>query len=191
MRLTFIPMLTLSATCCVGQALMPNDITWDDSTGITDNCPSNLWINVIPPMVTDSTNGITLSASSIFNDGFHFLWSPVQGFEDGDGWMASDNTYPQWWQIQFASSVIGKEYAISIHAGGLGDFTDVVVAGSNNGSTWINIQTNNIAHGNGIVTNSIINTIGYTYYRFTQDNWTGLDAPQNATVNYIQLKGCQ
>lgn len=186
-----ILILLLSGSMALAQSFTFKDLAFMAQEQAIDQCPQANWVEVIPPMVTDSTNGITLSASSIVGDPFHKLWSPVQGFVDGNGWMAVDATYPQYWQIQFASGVIGKQYLISIASGGSADFTDVIVAGSNNGSTWVNIQTNNIQHGAATYTNTIVNTSSYVYYRFTQDNWSGADAPQNATVNFIQMLGCQ
>lgn len=187
-----ILILLLSGSLCLGQSFTFKDLAFlAQEQAAVDTCPQANWVELIPPMVTDTTNGITLSASSIVGDPFHKLWSPVQGVNDGNGWMAVDQTYPQWWQIQFASGVIGKQYAICIQSGGPLDFTDVIVGGSNNGSTWVNIQTNNVQHGTTIYTNSIVNTVTYVYYRFTQDNWTGADPAQNATINFIQMLGCQ
>lgn len=145
----------------------------------------------IPVMATDSTNGIVLSASSLDTDGHHFLWSPVQGFIDGNGWAASDFSLPQWWQIQFPYGVTANSYALSFKAGAPADTIDIIVSGSNNGSTFVQLVTNTLVAGSLlIVTNNIPNSTSFTYYRLTADNWQGPDQPQGTSYNYVQIFGC-
>lgn len=121
-----------------------------------------------PIMTSNNTNGYVASCSNRYNSNYE----PFYAFNRNHGgdrytW-ATTNSLPQWIQIKFPSAVcIRKLITFNRNESNIRAVSTFVFQGSNNGSSWTNIQTCNIASSAAHykATFDIDNTTNYLYYR--------------------------
>lgn len=115
-------------------------------TGITGATGSAGYINglvpsntgVIPIMTSDTTNGFTISASSVFSSVYE-PWKACDG-NSATAWAMLGNTFPSTWQVICPSPVAIWSIQISKRETVGGEWIDTFYfEGSNDGSTWTSL----------------------------------------------------
>lgn len=127
-------------------------------------------LTIATPIMTSNTSpsGYVASCSNRYNSNYE----PFYAFNRSHGgdrytW-ATTNNLPQWIQIKFPSAVcIRKLITFNRNESNIRAVSTFVFQGSNNGSSWTNIQTCNIASSSAHykATFDIDNTKKYLYYR--------------------------
>lgn len=142
-----------------GTTFMLSNVQLTHTVHVTFIIPTPL----IPPMTGYSTPSGVASAS---NDvGGYEAWRAFDG--NSDFWD-SNAPVPVWLQYKFPSAVVATSYALQA-ANGYGDWW--VFQGSNDGATWVTLDTQAGPSGSGQaiypspVTFNISNSTAYLYYR--------------------------
>ncbi len=123
----------------------------------------------VPTMTSNTTPSGVASASSYYSAGYE----PYRAFNGNDnsyGWASSTGGSSEWLQYQFASAGMIPRKIRFFHYGIQTAQINLVwkVQGSNNGSTWTDIQTGlNVISSNVAYTYNLTNgNTKYKYYRF-------------------------
>lgn len=144
-------------------------VNYSSTKTVCATCPDgqqNVSVASLFPVMTSNTDPsgtITASVDDV-------IGPAVEAFdgEEGtnNGWAALASS-PQWLAYEFASAQLVKSYRI-VSAGGTAGPKDFKFQGSNNGSTWTDLddKTNVSWYANESKRFSIDNATAYTHYRF-------------------------
>jgi len=138
----------------------------------TDVSAQAVWIgagnvDAIPTMTSDTTPSGVASADSTYGTGFE-AYRAMDDSLSGNTWSAAFTSYPHWLQYQFATSKIVTKYSVTCHASNsIWSPTSWKIQGSNNGTDWTDLDTQNVTWGAAGETKmfNISNPSSNIYYR--------------------------
>ena len=161
-----------------------------NSTWLSAICSSEYYdlvlTNLVPEMTSATTPSGTVTASGEMSSS-----TPAYAAfnKERKAWMVSNNNYNAWIQYEFSSgvTVIGLESTVWHDSSSPQYYpSSVTLSGSNDGSTWTDIETVSINNTPGAKTSyAISNSNRYKYYRLK--NWTTSGA--YVCVGQIQFYG--
>jgi len=124
--------------------------------------------NQIPTMTSNTAPSGTASADSVLNSDYAAWKAMDKSNIDYYCWLSAASSFPHWLQYQFTSGKIITYYSItSRNYDTTYSPTDWKLQGSNNGSSWTDLdtQTSQSFSQNQKKTYSFSNSTSYTYYR--------------------------
>jgi hypothetical protein len=145
--------------------------------------PTNLGVMSIPQMSSNTTPSGTAAASGVL--GGNAAW---QAFDrnTGTAWQ-SNTTNSGWLSYQFPTGRIIKRYGFFTGTNNIGNPRTWTFEGSNNGSTWVvlDTQTNFVTGVSTFHSFDIsANTTSYTFYRI---NITATQASSNPSIQELEM----
>jgi hypothetical protein len=116
---------------------------------------------LIPKMTSATTPSGEVSASSTYGTYYPYL----SASQEIGLWITADGTHPQWWQYQFPSAQTATHYELVTHTTLTWVATAWTLQGSNNGSTWTDLDTRTSQGTSLQAMYEIASPGSYSYYR--------------------------
>jgi hypothetical protein len=191
---TTLMVLWISATGYAGDG----DVLINGKLGLRTDAPTGVFeivgqingsiLDAIPTMTSNTTPSGIASASSNWSVDYGAWRAMDHSNADQYCWHSGpSNTFPHWLQYQFPSGKTITSYTVtSRNSTGTGRPTTWNLQGSNNGSSWTNLdtETGQSFGSNEKKTFSFANSISYAYYRLYI---TAGDNSQYAAVGELEL----